>query len=69
MADAEAPPTETAEAAGADPTPVAAGTTAEQSADTRIEGETSDGETADTVSNLEQEMARLLGEITSRRDG
>lgn len=69
VADAEAPPTETAEAAGAHTTPVAAGTTAEQSADAPAEGETNNGDTADTVSNLEQEMARLLGEITSRRDG
>jgi hypothetical protein len=40
-----------------------------QRSETEPDTEASDEDRATTVSNLEQEMARLLGEITAKRDG
>ena len=56
-----------ATAADADgPLPIAADHDAEQLAENKAESDSEDR--AATVSNLEQEMARLLGQITTKPD-
>lgn len=62
-------PTAAVEAAEAGESAEAAADSDSEVAEIEPDAEASDEDTATTVSNLEQEMARLLGEITAKRDG